>query len=63
MFQYIPPGIPTSRVIGTFILRINTLRSYFQYQPIRLGRWSLEYDVQKVEDRVRRSNEDHSCSL
>lgn len=30
------------------------------YQTIILGRWSLEYNENKIEDRIRRSNEDHS---
>lgn len=30
------------------------------YKPVQLGRWSLEYDSQKIEERIRLANEDHS---
>ena len=38
---------------------INNLSSSV-YKPIQLGRWSLEYDSQKIEERVKWANEDNS---
>lgn len=60
MFQYIPPGVPTSTLLRSIARYSRSIRFYFTHTEIKLGRWSLVYDPVKIEDRVRRSNEDHS---
>lgn len=60
MIQFIPPGVPKSTLLRSIAQYSRSIRFYFSYQKIRLGRWSLLYDSAKIEDRVRRSNEDHS---
>jgi hypothetical protein len=60
MIQFIPPGVPTSTLLRSIAQYSRSIRFYFSRPEIKLGRWSLVYDPIKIEDRVRRSNEDHS---
>jgi len=46
--------------IWTRITQDTRLRRWFIHEPVRLGRWQLNYHPTQIENKVRRSNEDHS---
>lgn len=35
-------------------------RRWFVDRPILLGRWKITYEPEQLEERIRRSNQDHS---
>ncbi len=43
-----------------FYKKFNSIYYYFHKPEIKLGRWSIIYHPKKIEERVKRENEDHS---